>query len=142
MKFLPFVAAILAAGPILPLTVSDTGINGDALSGGVVSSVIDMDSKIETNQIAWTVAVTAGTTTRVHVTCEESQDNSTWGYVPLCDGALPTASCSPDTREYTLTDGATFSTRWAFAQRYVRCTFEDPDAGTGTVIVTGSRSAQ
>jgi hypothetical protein len=142
MKLLSLTALVLAAGPVIALTASDTGLSGAALSGGATTSTINMLDAIETNQLALKAVVTAGTTTAVRVSCEESEDGSTWGYIPVCDSSSPVSACVPDVREFTLSSGTEFVTRWPVAQQYVRCTFEDPSAGTGTVTVTGSRSAQ
>jgi len=134
--------ALLLAAPqaSIALTVAMTGVNGEDLADTPMTDAINMEAGQITNQLSLTLTVTAGTSTRVVVTCYESEDNVTYGRVSVCTSAA-SASCAPDIREFTLADySGSISSRWPVTKKWIKCSADDPDDGTGTVIVTGARS--
>lgn len=147
MRTLVLLAAFLAFPPDLPIaiTATDTGINGGSMSATLVSNGINMTATRQTNQLALTLLVTPGSTTRVQVYCDESTDKAKWSQINTCDSA---GACTLDKRTYTLSGYATvggtkaIASRWAPRRTWVRCTVDDPDDGTGTVILTGERTWQ
>lgn len=120
------------------VSVTATGISAAALSGGVTSSAIDFGSPWGASEMAWHAAVTVGTTTDVQVTCEESPDNVTWYHICFCSGSA-TSICQQQKLSFDVTATANFSVAWKPRTRYMRCSFEDLAAGTGTITVVGSR---
>lgn len=149
MRTLVLLASIFALPPDLPIAipVAESGVNGENLSATPVSDAINMTAGKQTNQLALTVLVTPGTSTRVQVYCEESTDKVKWSQINFCDSASPSA-CTKDVRQYTLsgytTVGGTkaIASRWSIKRTWARCTLDDPDDGTGTVVLTGERTWQ
>jgi hypothetical protein len=138
---------VTGAGAI-QLTSTQTGVDGESLSDDPVTDAINMHgSNVISNQLAMSFAVTPGTSATVTITCDESDDAATWLAIPLCDAAAP-SNCAPDRRTYTLADWSTVSgvkyvtSRWYTPRRYARCKISDASDGSGTVVVTGSRSWQ
>lgn len=144
-----FLLAFLLAAPTntVILTTSTTGIAASDLADTPLSLSINMQAGVRTNQLDLTLAVTAGTSTRVRVTCYDSVDDSVFAQMIFCDSASPSA-CFPDVREFTLSDFSAVGgviyipSRWAVTKQYVKCSVDDPDDGTGTVSLTGARSWQ
>lgn len=130
-----------------------SGVSAEDLADTPAINVVNMweGTREGTNTLALTLAVTEGSTTQVDVRCYES---STWngltyaGFAPieLCDSATPKSACSPDVRNFTLSnytavDGVKYiKTRWETRDQFVYCTADDPDDSTGTVTITGTRT--
>ena len=145
--------ALATAAPALaqnvPVTTTHTGLSGDAIATAALSDPIDMEAQGKrTNQLALTVEVTPGTTTRIRVTCYESS-SKTNGYAQVCFcNTTSPSTCKPDLREFTLSDYATVSgkkyikTHWGIREQWAKCSVVDPDGGSGTVSVYGTRSWQ
>lgn len=135
--------AFALAEPFQPIILSatDTGLDGDALSGAPTASV-DMFDDGYTQQLSWTMDITPGTSTAIVVKCWESEENTTWAQVNVCDESAA-AACLPDIRTYTFADYTAQSahyiiaSRWVTTKRYFRCSFTA--TGTGTIVLTGSR---
>ena len=142
--------AALAGEAVVPLLVATTGVDGESLSATPVTDAIDMLDNSASNQLAITLAVTSGTSTRVRLYCSEGESSTvaSMAQINLCDAVAPVSSCAPDTREYTLSNytasgGVRYITaRFGFKKRWASCTVDDPDNGTGTVVITGTRSWQ
>jgi len=140
---------LLAAQSYIPLTATQTGVDGENLADTPLSDPIHMEaSGYITNQLSLTFAVTAGTSTRIQVTCYESElKTSAYAQVSFCDTA-PTSNCQPDVREYTLADYTAVGgvlyipSRWGIKKAFAKCSADDPDDGNGTVVITGTRSWQ
>lgn len=133
----------------IQLTATDFGISAANLSDTPVSSAIDMENTVASNQLSLTISITPGTTTSITVRCSDSVDNSSNSYsqIGICDGNA-SATCAPDIRTYAMSDYTTqtgkkiISSNWRTKKRYVKCTLDDAADGTGTVTVTGTRSWQ
>jgi hypothetical protein len=138
MHYIALIAALVAT-PTNSITVA-TGVAAEALADTPTTDAINMEAGYATNQLSLTIAVTAGTSTRVQVTCYDSTDNVTYAQRTLCD-AQATSDCVPDVREFTLADWATpsFSTTWHAPKKWIKCSADDPDDGTGTVTITATR---
>lgn len=143
-------ALALAQDTGIELTVADTGVDGEALSGTPVTDPINMHKTTAANQLSLNLEVTPGTTTVVTVECFESNVTggaSGFGAITVCDTASP-ANCVPDKRRYTLADYTTVSgkkhiaSRWALRKRWAQCRADDPNDGSGTVKITGTKSWQ
>jgi hypothetical protein len=140
---------VLALALALPpkVTLIASGVDGEDLADAPVTDVINLDEGgPHTVQLSLTLAVTPGTSTRVRVACYQSMiSTGAFGAVPLCDVASP-STCVPDVREFTLSDYAAVSgvkyinTNWLIPQQFAKCSADDPDDGSGTVVITGSRS--
>lgn len=153
MRTLTITLAMLATSVALaqnqPLTVTETGIDGENLADTPLSEPIHMEATGKrTNQLSLTIAVTPGTSTRIWVTCYESElKTSGFSQIPFCDSEYP-SNCHPDVREFTLSEYTTVSgkkyiaSRWEITKQWSKCSVDDPDDGTGTVILTGTRSSQ
>ena len=135
------------------IAVDLTGINGENLQDTPVSDAINMHlnptgggAPVITNQLALTLAITPGTTTSVTLFCSESETSTvnTMAKINRCPGG----TCTPDVRTYTLSDYATVSgvkyvtARFHVTKKYAACTLDDAANGSGTVVVTGTRSWQ
>lgn len=148
-----FSSIAFAQVPHVELTVTETGINGENLQDTPVTDAINMlaspaggSSSLRTNQLALTLNITPGTTATITVFCSESESSTvnTMAKINRCPGG----TCTPDVRTYTLSDFATVSgkkyitARWHVTKKYAACTLDDAANGSGTVIVTGTRSLQ
>jgi hypothetical protein len=145
------IAALCSASAYYPITAAKTGVTAKALSGTPTTEAILMAGPqtygaelVATPQLSLTLAVTPGTTTVVDVRCYESQDGANFDAISICDSTVPKAACTPDIRQYTL---SAFSgtvryipSRWVVTKKYVKCSADDPNDGSGTVTITGSRS--
>lgn len=139
-------AIALANQPVINMTVTQTGINGEDMADSPVTDSVNLMGAYPTDNICWTAIVTAGSSTRLVVSCEDTGDNGSgtaiaadWAVMSVCDNTVPNAVCKPDKREWTLADGLKIKTCWNYRSAHIRCTFDDPDDGTGTVVVTGQR---
>lgn len=138
---------VLTAPPSIPITAAKSGVNGAACSTTPKTLKIDMEDPIPTNQLAWTLTVTPGSTTSFTFKCYESETGlaASWGEVPLCESGAAT-NCKPDVRTYTLSDFETLGSvkiipsRWFIAKKYALC--KATCSGTGTFVMTGARSWQ
>jgi hypothetical protein len=144
---LSFLAALPANATSIVLSVDTTGVSNASVSGTPAMKPIDMEGTADTNQLSLSLAITPGTTTAVVVKCYESENNSKWAQISLCDAVAPTSDCQPDARNFTLANYTTMPTgqkviasRWSVKQRYARCSVYG--AGTGKVSISGSRSWQ
>lgn len=141
--------ALAVTSENINITATDTGISAANLSATPLSSAIDMqgDGKI-TNQLSLTIAVTAGSSTRIQVTCyESSSKTASFAQISFCDNSSP-SNCNPDVREFTLSEYTAVGgilyipSRWGIKKQWAKCSVDDPDNGTGTVTLTGTRSWQ
>lgn len=140
-----------AATPLdIPATQYGTGVNGLALSQTPKTIPIDMwAAATVSNQLELSLAVTPGTTASVVVKCQQSATAAanSWSQITLCDGNA-SANCDPDKRTYPLANYdlqgtvKNISSNWKVTKRYVQCSADDPLDGTGTVVITGTRSWQ
>jgi hypothetical protein len=153
MKTLPVIAAIFTmlcastalADPARHRTLTaaaapeGTGVNGEAVLTIATTDSIDCGKPWGSSEVALHMAVTAGTTTAVTVSCEESPDNTNWFWLPFCTG-VATSTCAIQ----TLTFPVNVYTNWSIVPRpraqYLRCHFTG--TGTGTVVVTGTLYAE
>ncbi len=118
------------------LDSSETGLDGDALSGSPVSDPINMGDKWWGSTLDWQVVVTPGTTTSVTASCEESADNSTWVWLMHCSDAAA-STCVKQTLVYDVTATANFALLIEKVRtQYMRCTFTG--TGTGTIVATAT----
>lgn len=135
------------------LTATQIGVNGENLSDTPVTDAIPMWGDVTAakimNQLSLTLTVTAGTTTTFTVKCAESESGAanTWAQITKCDSSAA-AACAPDVRTYTIANYTTqngtkvIASRWGVKKQYVQCTLDDAADGTGTVVITGTRSYQ
>lgn len=145
-----FLAPIAAAAQAVTISATQSGVSGESLSATPMTDTINMETVKPTNQLSLTLTITPGTTTVVRVRCYQSLSGASgsWGPLPVCDAAVPISSCVPDVRSFTLSDYTTvggvkvITTNWWVKQKYAQCSVDDPNDGTGTVVVTGSRSWQ
>lgn len=100
-------------------SVLDDGDLSDTAVTATVDTCRGGKCAVSTTLIA---SATAGTSTRFTVECEESADNSTWAWMP-------------GIQEFTISSRTNHSATVTETARYVRCTYDDPDDGTGTVDV-------
>lgn len=165
MRRLATIAALLASSLALaqssvsvPIAVDLTGVNGENLQDTPVTDAINMHlnpsgggAPVPTNQLALTLAVTPGTTTSITVFCSEADSTgvtapavNTFAKISRC----PSGACTPDVRTFTLSDFTTVSgvkyitARFHVTKKWAACTLDDAANGTGTVVVTGTRSWQ
>lgn len=143
-------ALIALAAPAergIPIPSSVTGIDGANLADTPLSNPINMEESSVCNQLSLTLAVMAGTSTRVQVQCYEAGTGEGFQAIPVCGGSNP-GVCEPDIREFTFADyipvgGVTWiTTRWIATKKWMKCSVDDPDDGDGTVEVLGVRSWQ
>lgn len=119
-------------------SVPETGLSGDALSGGATSDTINMGEKWWGSTLDWQVTITAGTTTDVQVTCEESVDGSTWVWLMGCTSAT-TSNCLIQKLNYSMAEATGFSVLIEKVRaQYIRCSFEDLAAGDGTISASAT----
>lgn len=150
MKILLLAFSLAISPKPIDISATTTGISAGDMADTLVSEVINMEEGNVCNQLSWTLAVTPGTSTRVTVGCEESATNTTnsWSDITICylDTVNAKSVCIPQLREYTLADYSgtvkEIASRWQITKQFVRCTFDDPDDGNGTITVTGARSWQ
>lgn len=147
------VPAFAYAQSLIPVTTTETGLSAEAIATTATSSAVHMEKNgYVTNQLDLTIAVTPGTSTRVRVWCTES-DAMASGYAQFSTCRSATVSgavemCTPTVREFTLADYTTVSgvkyiaTRMHISKPWAKCNLLDPDGGSGTVTVTGTRSWQ
>lgn len=153
MRFITFIivaitSPIALAGNV-PLTATITGISAENLADTPTSDPIHMEGVGQrSNQLSLTWEVTPGSSTRIQVTCYTSGSKTTsYGQRGFCDNESP-SNCHPDIREFTLSEYTTVSgkklikTEWEIIEQWVKCSADDPDDGTGTVTLTGTRSDQ
>jgi hypothetical protein len=139
-----FVLLALAATPALAgsayivESATATGINGGNLADTLVSNSINMQQKQVTNQITWIVTVTPGTSTSMVVFCEASADDTTFSVVHRCNDD----TCVPFNPTYTLATEADIVINFPSNYPFMRCTFDDPGDGTGTVVAVAVRGVQ
>jgi hypothetical protein len=130
------------------VTTAKTGVTAASLSATPHTLPIDMAEMDVTNTLSLTVTVKPGTSRAVRIWCDESDDKSKWAVVTVCDPGLAVSSCAPDKREFLLADYDSvggrkiLSTRWSIKKRWARCHVDDPDDGSGTATVEGTRSWQ
>jgi hypothetical protein len=135
---------LLAIQPAKSFAIA-SGIDGEDLADTPLSDAINMELSEATNQLSLTLAITPGTSATVDVQCYESVAGTTYSQISYCTNAVP-AVCKPDVRRHTLSDYDTvgsvkiIATRWAVTKKFVKCSVDDPADGTGTVVVTGTRS--
>jgi hypothetical protein len=148
IKSLLAAALLLSAADPSALSAADTGVNGASLSATPRTSRIPMClDAARYNQLSLTLTVTAGSSTTTVVKCFESETGNanTWAQISICDGNAA-AACAPDTRTYTLSEYDTQNSKkvidsnWRFKKCYALCTATA--SGTGTVVITGTRSWQ
>lgn len=121
------------------ISASTLSLNGAALNGGARSTAIDVGPNTwGSSEVSYQATITAGTTTAVTVSCEESADNKKWVWLPFCTNAASSA-CTKQTLVYTLASTPNFAVVVRPRARYLRCTFEDAAAGTGTISATATR---
>lgn len=146
MRAILALALTLALPPDKAIQIA-SGVAGEDLADTPMTDVINMEASSPTNQLSLLVAVTPGTTTVVDVRCYESVNGVVFAPVPLCDSASPSA-CVPDVRRFTLANFVAASgvyylaSRWPILKKYAKCSADDPNDGTGTVVITGERSWQ
>lgn len=142
--FVGFSFGASAAQTAIAITATQTGLTGSALSGTPTTSALNLEASQVTRQLSLTLAVTPGTSLVVDVRCYESQNASVWEEIVICDSATPKAACVPDVRQFTLASytGVVkyFTSRWELTKKYVKCSFDDPEDGSGTITVSGARS--
>jgi hypothetical protein len=145
-----FVKAVRAAPAPrgIAITVTETGIDGEALADTPRSNAINMEAQYTCNQLSVTLAITPGSTTRVTLQCFEAGQGEGLQAIPFCVGGA-SSSCEPNIREFTLSkytadaSGVIWITsRWSITKRWAWCTVDDPDDSDGTVDMTGVRSWQ
>jgi hypothetical protein len=125
-----------------------SGVADEDLADTPTTDGINMQASQVSNQLSLTLTITPGTTTRVDVTCYDSDDGSAYAQIPLCDAESP-SGCVPDVRRFTLasyTANASgdyvISSKWPAVKKWIKCSVDDPDDGNGTILITGSRSWQ
>lgn len=137
------------AQSVIDITAAKSGINGESLADTPVSDAIDMLEERWANQLSLTLTVTPGTSTTFTVRCYGSETGaaSTWAQISFCSAAAA-STCGPTVRTYTLADYETQNAKkviesdWPARKRWVQCKLDDAADGTGTVVVTGTRSRQ
>ena len=158
MRYLAFFILALGASIALAQVSTNigadlTGVNGENLQDTPVTDAINMHlspsgsgAPVVTNQLALTLAVTPGTTTSITLLCSESETNTVASMSKI--NRCPSGACTPDVRTYTLTNYVTVSgvkyitARFDVRKKWVACTLDDAANGSGTVVVTGTRSWQ
>lgn len=147
LLLLPLVALAQDVGKFV--TAVETDVNGANLSETPTSDAINMhDGGRVSNQLALELEVTPGTSLVVRVRCYEGALAAKLAPIALCDSAAPVSACKPDIREFTLADYPTEAgkkrivSRWSVKRKWVACSADDPADGTGTVVMTGTRSWQ
>jgi len=151
MKHLPILVTLLFASSALaepevlqPFTATTSGVDGENLNATPVTDAIDMQSGSNCNQLAVTLAITPGSTTSVTLYCSEGESSTVTAHAKI--NRCPSGACTPDVRTYTLSNYDTvngvkyITARFPVAKRYASCTASG--SGTGTVVVTGTRSRQ
>ena len=138
------VAAMLFAGvprPLITLTATEVGINGENLKDTPVSDPINMQGRWNTNQLTLMMAVTPGSSTQMIVTCDVSLLELA-GYKPIqrCTSGDPHV-CVPKRWKYNLANEVG-PLNVPSNYPWIKCTFDDPDNGTGTIVVTAIRGVQ
>jgi len=129
---------LLGARDRLPISATATGVSGDALSGGTTTDAIQMQSHTLLTQASLFVDVTAGTSTSMTITCQASDDASTWYDVMACEsGGAGVYNCETWTPTYDLTSNTEIVVNLPSNYPWIRCTLTDPGGGTGTVTVKG-----
>jgi hypothetical protein len=148
LKSLLMALALMApADKGIPITATESGIDGGDMADTLLSNAINMESGRVCNQLSVTLAVTAGTSTRLTLQCFEAGQGEGFQPIPFCESAA-SAACGPDIRTFTMSDYTAaggviwISSRWPVTKRWAKCQIDDPDDGTGTVIMTGVRSWQ
>jgi hypothetical protein len=121
-------------------SASATGFSSaQALSGGVTSSTINMGGGGTTSdyftRTTLLMTVVWGTSVLLDVTVEVSWDGTNFFTDSRCTSA-PTHDCSIRKWQFDPTDGTTFDLSWEPNAPYVRFTFTDPGAGSGTIVVS------
>jgi hypothetical protein len=136
-------AGLLSGGmnrDMFPITATTSGLAAAALNGGSTTDTIEMKGMSLFTQATLMAAVTAGTSLVMTVTCESSVNGSDFFDVMACSSAgSGVYNCYTWTPTYDLTANTSIVINLPSNYPYIRCTFTDPVAGTGTVTVTGFR---
>lgn len=112
-------------------------LDGGDLSDTAVSSTIDMcpsGTGACYDKLTLQANVTAGTTTNMQVSCETSNDDTTWFWVNSC----ASGTCTVAAQDYDVSSVTKHEVPLTVTQRYIRCTFDDSADGTGTVDVSAT----
>jgi hypothetical protein len=126
----------LASPRIRLLTTTDTGLAGDALAGGTTSDTINVGEDFWGSTLDFQVVITAGTTTTVTASCEESVDGTVWVWLMHCSDSA-SSTCVKQVLSYDVTTTTNFSLLLELVRApYMRCTFTG--TGTGTIAATAT----
>jgi len=130
----------LGLPPGKTLTAVQTGIGGVAAEDLADTLTTDAIRTSASGSHVWTEVLfhgdlTAGSTTAIDVTCEESIDGTLYAPIGHCTDAAD-ATCGAQNLSFGVADELS----WVVKPRapWLRCTLDDPADGTGTVIVTAS----
>ena len=128
-----------------PVTVTDTGINGDDLADSPETNAINMEDFALYTRLTLYAKVTQGTSTKVYVTATASNDGVTYYEIPQAASAVTDGNLVMDEMEMRWTIGGNRNLIVDLKDlnhKFIKVKFDDPDDGTGTVIVTGFKSEQ
>lgn len=137
-------ASAAQAQVIQRMTATYLGMDGVNLADTPETNAIPMDETRQMNQLTLQGVITWGTSTEVQVQCKGSDTESgTYTWVDRCTGTDP-VQCKPLVWRWNSTDSADglMTLEMPNNYRFLKCQFDDPGDGTGTIVVSGMRGRQ
>lgn len=143
-----FVLYAFLAGIMVPaeawgqqeLSADYLDMDGVALADTPETDPIPMAAHGQMTQLTLRVTITWGTSTQLIAKCKTSaSEDSGYAWVDTCQWDGTYYQCKPLPWRWNSTDSTTADLEMRTNARYVICVFDDPDDGTGTAVVTGTR---
>lgn len=117
-------------------------MDGVALADTPETEAISMAAHGQMTQLTLRATVAWGTSTKMTAKCKTSaSESSGYTWIDACKYDGTYWQCKPIVWRWNSTDSADGLAKLDMRSnaRYVICVFDDPDDGTGTAVVTGTR---
>ena len=137
-------AALLAGPNLIVLSDTDLGITAASLSATPLTNAINMGQKRTTNQLSLFMVVVKGTSAQLRVKClGTSDEDGVTGYIGKYScTSTATHVCTEEEFDF---DAELVALKTTFLldvptnYPFVKCSFDDPGDGSGTITVTAVR---
>lgn len=118
-----------------------TGIDGESLSGIPETDALDMHVAAgrAITEVLFIAKLTAGTTTEIDIACTESIDGTTYAPAGHCTDAAD-ATCVAQNLSFGVANNISFVVKTRAP--WLKCTFDDPNQGNGTIVVKASLTSR
>jgi hypothetical protein len=115
--------------------------NGGDLADTLSTAAIPVTAQWVGGTIKFDFTITPGSTTQMNVSCKDGPTSTPTHWIPWCSDS-GTASCIKQVLNFpdvtTATGIPTSSVVVTIRDYFTICVFDDPDDGTGTIVVTAT----